>query len=56
MSEDKVKAIEQIEQAFHRRVFGDERARVNALPLTSRRAYLARLRLRIRIAGAEKPE
>ena len=40
------KAIERIEQEFHRRAFGDERARVNALPLAARRAYLARVRRR----------
>lgn len=40
------KAIERIEQEFHRRAFGDERARVNALPPAERRAYLARLRRR----------
>jgi hypothetical protein len=41
-----VKAIERIEREFHRRAFGDERARVNALPAAGRRAYLARLRRR----------
>jgi hypothetical protein len=40
------KAIERIEREFHRRAFGDERARVNALPASGRRAYLARLRRR----------
>jgi hypothetical protein len=41
-----VKAIERIEREFHRRAFGDERARVNALPPSQRRAYLARVRRR----------
>jgi hypothetical protein len=40
------KTIERIEREFHRRAFGDERARVNALPAAERRAYLARLRCR----------
>ena len=41
------KAIERIEQEFHRRAFGDERARANALPAAGRRAYLARLKRRV---------
>ena len=40
------KAIERIEQEFHRRAFGDERARANALSAAGRRAYLARLKRR----------
>jgi hypothetical protein len=44
------KAIERIEREFHQRAFGDERARVNALPAAGRRAYLARLRRRA-VAG-----
>ena len=45
------KTIERIEREFHQRAFGDERARVNALPAAERRAYLARLRRRT-VSGA----
>jgi len=45
------KTIERIEREFHRRAFGDERARVNALPAAERGAYLARLRRRA-VSGA----
>ena len=40
------KTIERIEREFHRRAFGEERARVNALPPADRRTYLSRLRRR----------
>ncbi len=42
--------IKEVERAFHRRAFGDERARVNLLPVAQRRAYLNRTRRRA--AGA----
>lgn len=41
-----VRIIERLEREFHRRAFGDELARVNFLPLSQRRAYVARLRER----------
>ncbi len=40
------KTIERIEQEFQRRAFGEERARVNALPVAERRAYLHRMQRR----------
>jgi len=43
-----VRAIECIERDFHRRAFGEELARVNALSRAQRWAYLARLKDRAR--------
>jgi len=42
------RVLQAIEQRFHERAFGKEMARVNFLPPDQRRAYLARLRDRIR--------
>jgi hypothetical protein len=39
-------AIERIEREFHRRAFGEELARVNAMFPSNRRAYLSRVRRR----------
>jgi hypothetical protein len=38
--------IEEIESAFHRRAFGEERARVNQMPAVERGPYLRRVRKR----------
>lgn len=38
--------IQEVERAFHRRAFGDKRARVNLLPVAQRRAYVNRMRQR----------
>lgn len=43
-----VRTLERLEWEFHRRVFGDELARVNFLAPAERRAYVARLRERAR--------
>ncbi|HNQ25080.1 MAG TPA: hypothetical protein PKK06_18530 [Phycisphaerae bacterium] len=42
-----VKTIERIEHEFHQRAFGEELARVNALPLGRRRDYAGRLQQRV---------
>jgi uncharacterized protein YnzC (UPF0291/DUF896 family) len=39
--------LQSIAFEFHRRAFGEELARVNFLPATERKAYLARIRERV---------
>ena len=41
-----IKSLHDITLEFHKRAFGEERARVNFLPVEERRKYVARLRAR----------
>jgi len=42
-------AIKKIAFDFHQRAFGEEMARINFLPLAERKAFLRRIRNRLRL-------
>lgn len=46
MKSSMIRFIEEVESAFHRRAFGEERARVNRMPVEERGLYLRRVRKR----------